>query len=341
MESGGPLGVVDEQVVEVRAPADDAHAADRLLSPGLYAGVSLLLADAVWLVVATFAKLSVTLWFAGHVAVVGAVAMWAWRRRGRDEDISGPALTLMAVLVAGPLGGLLAVIAVRWLETRQPDTTLLANWYERIALAGDIDPVTRLCNTVSMGRAVQTTKDMPKVFATVMADGSLEDRQTALGLIARRFWPSYAPALRAALVSSEPVIRVQAAAVAVKVRGDLKAMLGRALVQSRVQGLTPRATLELAAEIQAIVAAEMLEDADRELAVACLTDLIAAGVYLLGEQNAADAALTLSPAARALLETELLARGHFDTFRAVRRAVDQIQLVPRPLSPGVERTHGG
>jgi hypothetical protein len=333
MESGGPYDMQKSVVSEL--PFGGTESVTNRISPGIRVSAVLLVLDGAWLAVWTSLKCSILAWFGGHVTLIAAVLWWAWRRRAQDADFSGPALAGMAVLLAGPLGAALALWVVRWLETRQPDERLLAAWYDRIALAGDIDPITHLSNTVSMGRAVQTTADMPRVFATVMADGSLEDRQTALGLIARRFSPSYAPALRAALVSSEPVIRVQAAAVAVKVRGDLKATLHHTLARRNDPGLSLINGLELAAEIQTIVEAEMLEDVDRAAAVAVVIDLIGSRVDALGGNPHDDDVAALSPEARNMLETALLDRGRFVAFRALRRIAQKAV-----IAPDAEIAHG-
>lgn len=64
----------------------------------------------------------------------------------------------------------------------------------------------------------------------------MEERQRALGLIARHFHPDYAPVLDAALRSPEPVVRVQAAAVVARVREDLKARVA-SLAKTGPRGL--------------------------------------------------------------------------------------------------------
>ena len=272
----------------------------------------LLAIECLWLLLVHAAFVPTLVWFSGHVAICALMA--AWCLRSKPKDMSGQVLALIATLIAGPLGAALALLAVVWLSRAATNTVLLAAWYDRIALAGDIDPVTRLCNTVSMGRAVQTTKDIPQVFAAVMAGGSLEDRQTALGLIARKFSPSYAPALRAALVSSEPVIRVQAAAVAVKVRAELKNTLHARLVAAALP-LPPSRALSLAGELHDLAATGLLEDIDRDAALVTVKRLAAQAV------DAKDDAAVfpeLTAGARAVLENELLARGSFAAFRAVR-----------------------
>ena len=54
-------------------------------------------------------------------------------------------------------------------------------------------------------------------FRDTMAAGTIEQKQALLGLIARRFSPSFAPALHQALCDPVPAIRVQAAAAAASI----------------------------------------------------------------------------------------------------------------------------
>ena len=236
-------------------------------------------------------------------------------------DVTPYALALIATLIAGPAGALLAVLALLRMKREPSHPELLAAWYDRIALAGDTDEATGLYNTVAMGRALNTSASPPQLFDAVMTQGSLADRQTALGLIARQFSPSYAPALRHALVSPEPVIRVQAAAVAVKVRAELKHVLAAALSRARVETLSPAEAAGLAVELYAIVASGLLEDDDRDRADATANKLLAAAVNRLVIEG--DPRGEIDASAQALIETELLRRGNFQTFRDQRqRAVD-------------------
>ena len=252
------------------------------------------------------------LWLMAHIALVAAFAIWTWRRRSDSGDLSASALVLLAAFVAGPIGAALAAVAVLRLEAGRSAPGLLAAWYERIALSGDIDPVTRLADTVAMGRAVRTPPDVPRSFVSVMADGTLADRQTALGLIARQFSPAYAPALRAALVIGEPVIRVQAAAVAVKVRAELKASLRTELAAAAaLDGCRARECARASQRIGEMLGSEMLDDDDKQAAQTAVTRL--------NDLAAANGA-ALDATEREHLETALVRAGKFAEFRALRQA---------------------
>ena len=285
------------------------------LTPRAFAA-ALALAEAVLALAAFGSAAPLPVWLLGHLALTGLAALALLRMQPDLADVSPYALAVIASLIGGPVGANFAVVALMWRAREKPHPELLAAWYDRIALAGDIDPVTALYNTVAMGRAVRTSTTPPEMFERVMINGSLEDRQTCLGLIARQFTPSYAPALRLALVSPEPVIRVQAAAVAVKVRGELKATFATALTRARSEVLQPSAAAQLAHALHDMVGSQLLEDED------CQQGLVTIGTLL--QRAAADLAAggeagsPIDAPSQALLETELLRRGHYAAFRVQR-----------------------
>ncbi len=277
---------------------------------------ALCVADGLLLVGKVVTHASLVVWFILHLGLVAAAGHVAWRHRASLNDISPYALALIAGLIVGPAGALIAVLALLRLEREPSHPELLTAWYDRIALAGDTDAATDLYNTVAMGRALETSTTPPQVFDAVMTQGSLADRQTALGLIARQFSPSYAPALRHALVSPEPVIRVQAAAVAVKVRAELKSTLGAAVARAQAEALTPAQAASLAVELRAMVRSGLLEDDDRDRGHLAARKLVTSAVDDL--LAARDPSGDMAPSAQALIETELLRRGNFQAFRELR-----------------------
>ncbi len=292
-------------------------AASSMLTGPLPFSVALLLAELALAAAVRANMLHLAGWLCAHLALIALAALYLARVRTAKTDLSPYGLSLVAAAIAGPVGAVMGIVAV-WLHARErPNVELLAHWYERIALAGDVDPVTSLCNAVAMGRGVQTTMVPPPVFERVMADGTLEDRQTALGLIARRFAPSYAAALRLALVSPEPVIRVQAAAVAVKVRAELKTALRETLAETSVPGLTPVQAAELTSQLQAMAGAGMLEEDDQQRAEQAISSLLEGDVPA-AVSRATGASPPLSQAAQELIENALLRQGRYREFRALR-----------------------
>ena len=156
-----------------------------------------------------------------HVAIVLLLALLTASRRRRNADTTMLALATLATVCVGPLGAIGALCTVLIAPVGTGTTRLLQAWYERIAHSVETDPVSQLCDMVAIGRSVDLGGPPPASFGAVMASGSLADRQALLGLIARNFDIEYLPALKIALRSPEPVIRVQAAAVATKVQHAL------------------------------------------------------------------------------------------------------------------------
>jgi hypothetical protein len=264
-------------------------------------------------------RLPFILGFIGHVGILASAAINVARFSGAGGDQSPYYLTLLATLSTGAAGAGLALLAVALLSRQRPNHQQLDGWYDRISQAGDVSPITRLTTSIAMGRAVDTDRALPISFEQVINSGTLHDQQSALGLIARRFSPEYAPALRAALVSTEPVIRVQAAAVAVKVRGEAASSLERAITQAQAQTLTVPEARDLAVRIDALICSQLLEDFDRtrgeDVLAQLLSRLVDADPF-----HGLDPGLPTDAAARDLIETHLLQQGRFAQLRAARAA---------------------
>lgn len=309
----------------VRLAASPSLASALVQSP-IWFAAALGLADTVLLAAKIVTNLPLALWFALHMAAIAAAAYASWLNRASLPDLSTYALVLISALIAGPAGALLVTLALLRLRREPSHPELLAAWYDRIALAADTDAATDLYNTVAMGRALETSTTPPQVFDVVMTQGSLADRQTALGLIARQFQPSYAPALRHALVSPEPVIRVQAAAVAVKVRAEVKVTLAATLARAQSANLSPAEAAGIAAELGEMVRSGLLEDDDRARGDAAAQKLVSfAAAALIA---ARDPGGELSPSAQALIETELLRCGNYAAFRDQRARATPLHGAP-------------
>lgn len=159
--------------------------------------------------------------FAAHFAIIAGLVHAIYLRRGVDADLTAPLFTLIAVSAAGPVGALVSVAALALLRRPVLHSDLLAAWYHRISHSVTVDPQTQLSDRIASGRVMDARAPAPDALIAVVASGTLEQRQAALGLIARFFHPNYLDALAAALKSDVPVIRVQAAAVAARIRPRL------------------------------------------------------------------------------------------------------------------------
>lgn len=262
-----------------------------------------------------------------HAGVVVVLALRCRSVARRGGDAGTPALVAAAVAIAGPFGALGGIV-IDWLSVqRQDHRDRLQRWYERISLSTDTDDVTRLSDHVVIGRGMDLASPAPPPFARLIEHGTVAEKQAVLGLVARRFHPHYLAALKIALVSEEPVIRVQAAAVAARVRGMLGDEVTRLLASLDTKSAAADA-LKIANDIDQCVASGLLEErqsaaatvAARDARSAALAQLVAAAQpALAGSRVSAVGGLT-DAAARHALEDDLLARGRFEDFRRLRRA---------------------
>lgn len=260
------------------------------------------------------------LWALGLVHVTTlAVTAFVLRdvtRRGNDASIA--LLALLAGAAIGPLG--IAGAALAGLIPSRPNKKLLDQWYDRISQATTVDPVTRLSDDVSVGRAVNLQGAMPSSFLATMEAGSLSERQTVLGIIARRFHSDYIPVLQSALRSEEPVIRVQAAAVAARVRPEIARQFHASLTELPVASAGFFGALALLQRIEAFISSGLLDESDRLRGLeisARLSDVVLSGARQLQSSNALSAVTRLQ---RETIERLLIDRREFAELRSLRAA---------------------
>lgn len=264
-----------------------------------------------------------------HLIICAMLFSLAARRARAGENTIPALLAGLLTLVAGPAGAGMALVGLMLGGRTRPRPELLEEWYDRIALTQKPDPTQQLCDRVAIGRSLDLAGPAPHSFADVVSRGTIAERQAALGLIARHFSPEYAAALHAALKSEEPVIRVQAAAVAARVREGLERRLVDLFRQAETSGLTPAHALQLASEINGAASSGLLDES-----TAMRAERIAKGLQggVLTGQNARiiDLAALLSarrrqggPAAvrrmMKAIETELIRAGDYARLRALRR----------------------
>lgn len=263
-----------------------------------------------------------------HFAVISALAFALYRRRRSDADLSAPLITLIATSTAGPVGAVLGLAALAWLARPAQPPALLESWYNRIAMSTTVDPQTQLSDRVASGRVIATTAPPPQALAGVIRDGSLVERQAALGLIARFFHMNYLSALADALRSEVPVIRVQAAAVASRIRprlaDEIEERIAAAadLLRRDEQRQTPRDNaigqrLQLIREFDQAIASGLLDQpvADAAAAIAArLAGSIDCARIALPQAGALDARARLDA-----FEKHLIDNRDFKRLRLLRR----------------------
>lgn len=280
----------------------------------------------VWLFRSSLSLLVIIHLLAAFAMIASVVHL---HRHGRE--MTYPMLAMLALIATGPIGGFGALV-IAWLSRRRArDSRLLTDWYERIAMSVAIDPVARFCGNVSSGRTIDLGAEAPPSYAAVIAGGTLEERQNVLGIIARRYHPDYLAVLAQALRSPEPVIRVQAAAVAAHVRPDIakqfRDLVGRleAISSSGVE------TLGLLHTLESMIGSGLLDEGDRRHAVDLVSRLgdvvlsrLAGGETLLPRT----APLEERAALEDTLERLLLQRGRFAEFRLFRSERRALQARP-------------
>jgi hypothetical protein len=259
-----------------------------------------------------------TLWplLAVHVLMLVLIAVALRHQRRRGHDTTGLALALVATAATGPIGAGLAALAMLLERLSRPERPeLLDAWYERIALATEVDPVTALADRVAVGRAADLSAAPPRSFAAIMEQGEIGERQVALGLIARRFHPAYLEALTVALRSAEPVIRVQAAAVAAKLRPELARFVNERRARASKTDLEPAAAAAELADLDRCIRSGLLDAAESLAAETAAEELAARAASGGGRPEGGHD----GTAAGRALEDALIRAGRFDELRRRRR----------------------
>ncbi len=261
-----------------------------------------------------------------HLIVLAGLGLALYRRRQAEADLSAPVLILIAVSAAGPVGAGLGLIGLAWLYRPAQSSELLSAWYERIALSTRLDCETQLADRVASGRVIDASAPPPQALVGVVRHGTLQERQAALGLIARFFHLNHLAALSDALRSDLPVIRVQAAAVAARIRIQLAHEIERRLeraadmlqeVSTPGHGASELARLRLIREFDQAIASELLDKPLSEAASAMAARLAAAIDCLTlalhkGQSFEMRAGLEA-------YEARLIAAGDFKRLRVLRR----------------------
>lgn len=304
-----------QQTSEMATDVPPSRLRERLVLAAVAAATAA--AEVAASLVAALLHLEASWLVAAHLAVMAALVVWLRRRARRGDDTRFGMILALATLVSGPIGATLALLLLPFAAHRRHDSHLLEAWYERIAQAVSVDTATRLSDDVATGRTLDRGAAAPLAFARVIEQGTLAERQAALGLIARKFHPDYAPALVAALKSPETVVRVQAAAVAARVRRDLQARVRATLADVAAAAADPVAALATASELDGAARSGLLDEGDRVRAAAAAARLRKAGAEALA--GAVAASNPIPRGAALALEDELLAGGRYGEFRLARK----------------------
>lgn len=145
------------------------------------------------------------------------------RRTARPFGLDPRGMVFLLVLL-GPFGGVALSVAHA--------ATALHEWVATWRHGGAAKaPVAKPAPTqadliyaqIKQGRRRQISTAAIRSYDQIFQDGALPDQQAAIAAISRWYQPQMYPALQTALFSNVPVVRVQAAAVFAKLRGDFEA----------------------------------------------------------------------------------------------------------------------
>jgi hypothetical protein len=256
-----------------------------------------------------------------HLAIVAALAATLNQslRSGRDGGFA--LMGVIGTLATGPFGALCAAMLPALSATQDSSAARLAAWYERIALSSKQDAFTQMSDRIAIGRAANLAAPTPIELMGEFQGGSTAIQQTALGVIARNFHPDYLPVLKIALDSPEPVVRVQAAAVAARVRETLKREIGAMIARAADPTLKPDAALRLAVELEMTANSGLLEAAAHAEAVrtsAALRARLFARLDTDQHRTGGNRPLLTAEAVAEAYLSRLLKDGRFADFRRAR-----------------------
>jgi hypothetical protein len=181
---------------------------------------------------------------AGTTAVIGGVALaLGWRERVQTAS------SLLVCLLLGPIGGFVLLIA------DLGRGAALAPVARQMPRAVPPSRAELLHAQILQGRRRRAGAAAPERFADVFASGTLARQQEAIAAISLDYRPEMLPALRLALTSEVPALRVQAAAVYAKLRGSFGDRAKAVLAAALDGRLAPR----MAAEAEAVAASGFVD----------------------------------------------------------------------------------
>jgi hypothetical protein len=170
-----------------------------------------------------------------HVALVGVAVVLVSAIPQVDRALV--AIGVPSFLLIGPFGAAGVLLVALAAGFTRPSNALLQEWYRRLSGKTDPDLAFDVYETIVEGRSIRPADNESYRFKRVINNGSLRDKQALLGHIGLKYVPEYLPTLQLALRCPEPSIRVQAAAVFVKLREQQRAKVKEYLAAS--QGASP------------------------------------------------------------------------------------------------------
>jgi len=159
--------------------------------------------------------MSLQLYAAAHVLCALGAAHSAWRSATPPRRQA----VLLAVTTSalGPVGALGTLLSVCLEAAFRPYAAPFTDWYDRIFAEEDELENDAFLQRLAIGGDPVSGSIQLTSFRDILAFGTIEQKQAIIALIARRFTPAFAPALRLALEDPIAAVRVQAAAAAASI----------------------------------------------------------------------------------------------------------------------------
>jgi hypothetical protein len=254
------------------------------------------------------------------------------------------ALLAVSVVFLGATGAAGACLCAIAEAIFRPRARGFMAWYNDLFPEEDEEAAELLLNRLRAGGDPASGAADLTSFTDAVAYGTIEQKQAIVALIARRFTPAFAPALRQALEDPVPAVRVQAAAAAAAIEAKFAARgmalereaaakghpvevlreLGRLHAEMAKSGLLESARTDAARQKALDYYGRALSKSpqDAQLSSACgelllvMGDLGQATERLTGALSQSKG----SAAVAALLAEALLRQGRFKELRAFARA---------------------
>lgn len=270
------------------------------------------------LAVASHGMVGVATAFVAHCIVVAALLLLLRSRSHSDFGGLPEPLAVMLVAIGGAFGGTGALILRPLIARHMEAPELLAAWYDRISLSVETDPLTQSSDHIAIGRSADLGAASPAAFSVLFSEGPIAAQQSALGMIARHFHPDYLPALSTALASPEAVVRVQAAAVAARIKPELDGLVQRRLGDLALNSHDPAKALAAAAELESCAASGLLSETEVARIREIVTNARTQARMTIETSRRSGRWLGLTDAERVVYEAGLVADRRFAELRTLR-----------------------
>ena len=128
-------------------------------------------------------------------------------------------LHVMMATALGPIGSAGTFLCATFEFCFRPFASPFSEWFESIFPENEKNQYAAFVDLLYASEDPVLTSRRVTSFRDTLTSGTIEQKQALIGLIARRFTPAFAPALREALHDPVPAVRVQAAAAAASIEG--------------------------------------------------------------------------------------------------------------------------